>query len=212
MTETPDLRLDGPEGGPLIALAHGAGAPMDSPFMETFAGGLAGHGIRVARFEFPYMRRRRETGSKKPPDRAPVLMATWRAVVEALGGPGGLVIGGKSMGGRIASMLATELEAEGTPARGLACLGYPFHAIGRPDAPRIEHLERLATPTLILQGARDTMGAHDEVAGYPLSPSIRLHWLEDGDHDFKPRVKSGRTMRQNHAEAVAELAAFVSSP
>jgi len=93
------LRCDGPErGAATIVLAHGAGAPMDDAFLETIARGLAARDFRVVRFEFPYMAQRRETGARKGPDRAPVLLDTWRGVVTQLGGGAGLVIGGKSMG------------------------------------------------------------------------------------------------------------------
>ena len=118
--------------------------------MAAFASGLARRGRRVARFEFPYMARRRLDGRKRPPDREPVLLACWRAAVERLGGPDRVVIGGKSMGGRMASLLAAELEAEGRPARGLVCLGYPFHPPGKPERLRTAHLGGLATPGLIL--------------------------------------------------------------
>ncbi|MCB2100875.1 MAG: alpha/beta fold hydrolase [Rhodobacterales bacterium] len=200
----PDLLFDGPVDAPVtIALAHGAGAPMDSPFMAAFAQGLAARGIRVARFEFPYMAGRRAGGTKRPPDRGPVLVDTWMSVINHLG-PERLVIGGKSMGGRIASMVA-----DGAGVKGLVCLGYPFHGPGRAlKEDRIVHLRALKTPALILQGTRDTMGTADEVPDYPLSPAIRVHWLEDGDHGLKPRKKSGRSEAQNWDEAIGELAAF----
>ena len=200
----PEFLFDGRAGAPLtIALAHGAGTAMDSPFMTAFAEGLAERGFRVARFEFPYMAERRRSGKKRPPDRANVLLDAWRAVIVALG-PERLVIGGKSLGGRIASMIA-----DGAGVRGLACLGYPFHPPGRPENPRIEHLATLATPALILQGTRDPLGSPDEVRGYPLSPAIRVHWLEDGDHGFKPRKASGRGERQNRDEGIDAVAAFL---
>ncbi len=199
----PDLVFDGPAGAPLtIALAHGAGAPMDSPFMEAFAKGVAAEGLRVARFEFPYMAKRRVDGTKRPPDRAPVLFDAWRAVISELG-PKRLVIGGKSLGGRMASLVADEAGV-----RGLVCLGFPFHAPGKPATERIGHLATLATPTLILQGARDSLGNADEVAGYDLAPAVRVHWLADGDHGFRPRQASGRTGAQNWDEAIAALAGF----
>ena len=149
----PDILFNGPDNAPLtIALAHGAGAPIDSPFMDAFADGLAQAGFRAARFEFPYMVTRRETGSKRPPDRAPKLLDTWRDVIETLR-PEKLVIGGKSMGGRIASMVADEMGV-----RGLVCLGYPFHGPGKPMNPdRLAHLEHLSTPALFCQGTRDTL-------------------------------------------------------
>ena len=198
----------GPEAAPLtVALAHGAGAPMDSPYMDAFAEGLAARGLRCVRFEFPYMAQRRDDGKKRPPNPARVLLATWREVIDEIGRDN-LVIGGKSMGGRMASMVAAELEAEGNPVRGVVCLGYPFHPPGRPDKLRTEHLETLATPTLICQGARDPFGTTEEVPAYPLSKAIRLEWLEDGDHGFKPRKASGRTEQQNWDAALDAIQAF----
>lgn len=177
---------------------------MDSPFMAYFAEALAAQGYRVARFEFPYMAKRRETGRAGGMDQPPVLLATWRAVIDTLG-PERLVIGGKSLGGRIASMAADEAGV-----RGLICLGYPFHPPGKlDDLGRIEHLRALRTPTLILQGARDPFGSAEEVTGYPLSTAIRLHWLADGDHGFKPRKASGRTEAENWAEALDAMVAFL---
>ena len=197
-----------PRGGAVVVLAHGAGAPMDSPFMAAFATGLAANGVPTARFEFPYMRRRREEGTKRPPDRAAVLLESWRSIVTLLEAEGisrrAMVIGGKSMGGRIASMIADE---EGV--LGLLCLGYPFHAPGRPGNPRIEHLEALATPALILQGARDSLGSRDDVATYPLAGTIDVRWMEDGDHSFKPRKALGRTERDNWDDGVQAAADWV---
>jgi predicted alpha/beta-hydrolase family hydrolase len=201
----PDFLFDGPDSPGreiTLVLAHGAGAPMDSPFMNAMARGLAGRGIRVARFEFPYMRSRREAGKSRPPDREPVLLQAWRDAVEAVGG--NVVIGGKSMGGRMASLVADEIGA-----RGLVCLGYPFHPPGKPETLRVKHLEHLKTPALIVQGTRDALGSREDVQGYALSPAIRLVWLEDGDHSFKPRVASGHTEKGHLAAAVEAVAGFV---
>src|SRR5262249_14451098 len=151
-----------------IALAHGAGAGMDSPFMEFFATGLARRGFRVVRFEFPYKAGERGTGKKKPPDREPVLRQTWLKVVAMLG-PEGLVIGGKSMGGRIGSLVADDAGVAG-----LVCLGYPFHPVGKPEQLRVEHPRTIRTRTLILQGERDPFGSREEVAGYKLSPAVQV--------------------------------------
>lgn len=206
----PDLLIDGPNDAPVtIALAHGAGAPMDSDFMVAFAEGLAARGLRSVRFEFPYMHQRREDGKKRPPNRAPVLLETWAAVIDHLG-TDNLVIGGKSMGGRMASMIARDLEDMGTPVKGLICLGYPFHPPGKPEKAegRMAHLTGLKTPTLILQGTRDTFGTIEQVPNFPLSKAIRVQWLEDGDHGFKPRKKSGRTEAQNWDEAIEAMDAF----
>ena len=179
---------------------------MDSPFMETIAEGIANTGLRVARFELPYMRRRRETGSGGAPDPGPALMQSWRDTVTQLGDAERLVIGGKSLGGRIASMVADE-----TGVRGLVCLGYPFHPPGKPAQTRTRHLERLRTPALILQGTRDPFGKPEEVGKYQLSRAIRIEWLEDGDHSLRPRVRSGRTAGENLAQAVAYMTAFMRS-
>jgi len=198
--------FDGPESAEkTIVLAHGAGAPMDSDFMDFIAAGLAGGDLRVARFEFPYMVKRREDGKRRPPDRAPVLLETYLQVAADLG-PENLVIGGKSMGGRIASMVADEAGVAG-----LVCLGYPFHPPGKPEKLRTEHLEGLKTPALILQGERDTFGRREEVDGYSLSKSIAVEFLPDGDHDLKPRKKSGRTREENWQDAVARMVGFVAA-
>jgi predicted alpha/beta-hydrolase family hydrolase len=197
-----DWLVNGPAKGPTIALAHGAGAPMDSAFMQAVALGLAQEGFQVVRFEFPYMHQRRVSGSSRPPDKEPVLRKAWREVIDALG-PQRLVIGGKSMGGRMASLVADE-----TRVAGLICLGYPFHPTGKPHQLRVEHLRLLQTPTLVLQGERDPFGTREEVASYELSDRIRLHWLVDGDHSFKPRKSSGRTEQQNWDEAVRVTAEF----
>ena len=136
------MLFDGPEDARhTIVLAHGAGAAMDSPYMETMAAGLAARGIRIVRFEFAYMAARRADGKRRGPDREPVLRIAWKGVVEKLGGGEGLVIGGKSMGGRMASLVADEVSA-----RGLLCLGYPFHPPGRPERLRTAHLEQLYRP------------------------------------------------------------------
>jgi predicted alpha/beta-hydrolase family hydrolase len=198
------LRIDGAEGGgKTIVLAHGAGAPMDSPFLEHFARALARRDFRVVRFEFPYMNARRE-GRRRPPDRQPVLLDAWREVISELGGAERLVIGGKSLGGRMASLVADEVGA-----RGLVCLGYPFHPPGKPDRLRVAHLENLRTPALIVQGERDALGSRDEVDGYRLSAAILVHWIADGDHSLKPRAKSGTTLAENLARGVEAVAEFV---
>ena len=198
-----DFLFNGPKNaGKTVVLAHGAGAPMDSEFMDYIADGLAAQGLRVARFEFPYMVKRREDGKRRPPDRAPVLLETYLNVAAELG-PGNLIVGGKSMGGRIASMIADEAGAAG-----LVCLGYPFHPPGKPEKLRTEHLADLKTPALILQGERDPFGKRDEVGGYTLSKSIDVDFLPDGDHDLKPRKASGRTREENWAGAVDRITAF----
>lgn len=197
--------IDGPADAVWTFLfAHGAGAGMDTPFMNAVAGGLGERGIRVVRFEFPYMTRRRLERGRRPPDRAPVLLAHFAAEADRLGAEQ-LAIGGKSMGGRMASMLAAEQEL----GDAVICLGYPFHPPSRPANLRIAHLEALATATLIVQGTRDPFGGVDEVAAYPLSDAITLHWLADGDHGFKPRKASGHTLEGHIEAAVDAVAGFL---
>jgi len=192
------LLKTGPPSTPRLLLAHGAGAPMDSPFMNTIADKIAAAGIEVVRFEFEYMAKRREDGTRRGPDRAPKLIARFEEALSLVGPPADVIIGGKSMGGRIASMIADEVGVAG-----VVCLGYPFHPPGKPERLRTAHLETLKTPTLIVQGTRDRLGTEEEVATYALSPSIELAWMGDGDHSFKPRKKSGRTLEQN-LEAAAD--------
>jgi predicted alpha/beta-hydrolase family hydrolase len=195
--------FDGPEGATTVLLAHGAGAPMDSAAMSAAARALAAAGLRVARFEFGYMAARR-SGTRRPPPRAETLKPEYvAAVAELAASP--LVIGGKSMGGRVASMVADELHAAGRVA-GLLCLGYPFHPPGKPEQTRTAHLAALATPTLICQGTRDPFGGRDDVAGYRLSDRIEILWLEDGDHDLRPRKDSGFTAA-GHLAAMARAVA-----
>lgn len=199
-----DLLIDGEKSsGRTIVLAHGAGAPMNTPFMNTIARGLAARGHRVVRFEFDYMRAR-HTGKRPGPDRPAALEKRWRDVIDHLGGGPSLVIGGKSLGGRFASMVADEAAAGG-----LVCLGYPFHPPGKPERLRVAHLANLRTPALIIQGMRDPFGGPDEVGAYDLSDQIRVAWIADGDHSLSPRVSSGRTKDQNLTEAIDRIAAFV---
>lgn len=206
LSPKPELLCEGPANAKwTIVLAHGAGAGMDTPFMNTYASSLVDRKFRVVRFEFPYMATYRKTGKKKPPDREPVLRETWFQVVDLLGSKQ-LIIGGKSMGGRIASLVADEAKVAG-----LVCVGYPFHPVGKPERLRVEHLEIIQTPTLILQGTRDPFGSLEEVTSYRLAGSIRVHWLEDGDHDFRPRKSSGKTQQYNWDEAITEIMAFTAS-
>ena len=200
-----DLLWDGPPGAGLtLVLAHGAGAPRDSPFLNRFAAGVAKEGFRVGRFEFPYMRARREGGRRGAPDREPVLREAWHDAIAAAGGGPRVAIGGKSLGGRIASLVADEEKV-----RGLLCLGYPFHPPGRPETLRTRHLAGLATPALVVQGTRDPFGTREDVASYDLSPKIAFHWIEDGDHSWKPRASSGRTETETLEEGIAAAVRFL---
>lgn len=196
------ILVDGPDDAfATILLAHGAGAPMDSPAMAAITDALVGVGFRVARFEFAYMAARRD-GARKPPPKAELLQGEYRAAIDELGATGSLIIGGKSMGGRVASMVADDLHARGTIS-GLLCLGYPFHPPAKPRQLRTAHLADLRTPTLICQGTRDPFGTREEVETYELSGRIEILWLEDGDHDLKPRKKVSGFSAADHLQTVA---------
>lgn len=206
-----DLLLTGADVGPLLILAHGAGAAMDSPFMGTIATLLAERGVGVARFEFGYMAQRRTGGKRRPPPKAETLHDEYRAAVTAVRDrhqTRALFIGGKSMGGRVASLVADDLFVAGT-CKGLVCLSYPFHPPAKPDNLRTAHLQTLACPALIVQGERDPFGTKAEVERMTLSPKIDFHWAGDGDHDLGPRGGKGFTRKGNLAGAADAVAAFV---
>ncbi|WP_108881663.1 alpha/beta fold hydrolase [Anderseniella sp. Alg231-50] len=201
------LLQDGPATGPILLLAHGAGAPMDSDFMTEMAGLLAGCGVHVVRFEFAYMRARRTDGKRRPPPRMPGLIDEFQQVMSRF--PDGPVfIGGKSMGGRVASMIAADPQ-DGSNIAGLACLGYPFHPPGKPDSLRTQHLPAITCPALIVQGERDPFGNKDDVAGYELPANMQVFWSASGNHDLTPPKKSGRTAQENWTEAAQAISGFI---
>ena len=204
--------IDGPDDAPAtLLLAHGAGAPMDSPFMAAIASGLGAKGWRVVRFEFGYMARMRQTGRRQGPDRMPLLQEAFRQQVrleQAAWPQRPLFVGGKSMGGRVASLLVDGLAAA-AGVRGCLCLGYPFHPSGKPLTLRSEHLAELQAPTLILQGERDPFGKREEVGSYALSPQVQVGWIASGDHSFKPTKASGLSEAQNWAKAVGLVDSFL---
>lgn len=195
--------IDGETNPITFVFAHGAGAGMDHEFMQSVAKGLAFKGIRVIRFNFPYMIKRAEDGKRRPPDRAPKLLEAYQEIIEQCDADK-LVIGGKSMGGRMASHLS-ELDK----VAAMACLGFPFHPPGKPEKYKGEHLAELAKPCFILQGERDTFGKREEFADFNLSDSVRVEFIPDGDHSFKPRKSSGYTEQQNIALTVEKLSAFI---
>lgn len=200
------------EGSKTCVLAHGAGAPMDSAWMENFAVNLAKQGIKVVRFEFPYMQERRENGKKRPPNRQPELIDSFKQVLHDIEGP--WVLAGKSMGGRMASILASELAAQpddklSHQLKGVLALGYPFHPQGKPEKLRIDHLPIVNVPMAIVQGDRDKLGDKPLVEGLGLPTGLQFLWLEDGDHDLKPRVKSGFKHEEHLVRAVDYSAQFI---
>ncbi|MDO6563488.1 alpha/beta fold hydrolase [Amphritea sp. 1_MG-2023] len=191
------MLIDGGGEKGRILLAHGAGAPMDSPFMSQIAEAIAAGGLEVIRFEFPYMQKRRMDGKKRPPDRQPKLLEYFTQLIKSFDDDRPLWLAGKSMGGRMATMMAAH-------PRVIGCFvyGYPFYAAGKQDAPRIEHLLSVTKPIHIFQGTRDSMGRKEQVDQYPLADAVTLHWLEDGDHDLKPRKMSGITQDEHMVDAV----------
>ena len=204
-----NLLVSGSDSAPLrVLLAHGAGAGMDSPFMAAMADGLAEQGWQVLRFEFPYMQRQRSSGKKRPPDKAEVLLDSFRDQVRALAA-------GQAPGDRWqVDGRAHRQPAGGCPVRratiqACLCLGYPFHPLGKPERLRTDHLAELRTPTLVVQGERDAMGRQDEVITYNLSEQLELAWMPDGDHSFKPRKSSGHSEASNWALAIEAMDRFL---
>ncbi len=193
------LKIAGTKFKRVFIMAHGAGAPMDSEWMNQMTQSLVDREIQVVRFEFPYMQERRASGSKRPPNTQRVLLETWHEVYAKVATKNeSIYIGGKSMGGRMASLVADELKPSG-----LIALGFPFHAPGKEPGERIAHLRELKTRSLIIQGTRDTMGKKEECMQYPLSSKIKFCWLEDGDHSWKPRKSSGLHL-EDHIQTAAQ--------
>ena len=203
MTKT---KINGRDNKITFIFAHGAGAPMDSEWMNDVTKRLVLQGIRVVRFEFPYMADRRLTGTKRPPNKKDVLLETFKEVIlqEAVKSQK-LFIGGKSMGARMASLILDEVAA----VTGLIAFGFPFHAPGKDPKDRINHLHKLKKPCLILQGERDPMGNREECRQYKLSKKIEFEWLVDGDHSLKPRKKSGITLQENMDKAIQAAQNFI---
>ncbi|GGW76034.1 alpha/beta family hydrolase [Alteromonas halophila] len=190
-----------------LILAHGAGAGMEHEFMQQLAAALAANGIEVILFNFPYMQTMKAEDKRRPPNKAPVLMSHFSELVAQIGSESPALptlIGGKSMGGRIATMVANDTDCVGVIA-----FGYPFHPPGKPEKTRTSHLPELKVPLCVIQGERDTFGTQQDVESYTFNDSTTCHFLADGDHSFKPRKASGYTQQQHIDEAAALSAAFV---
>ena len=187
-----------------LILAHGAGAGMDSEFMVTMANNLAKLGVTVGLFDFEYMQQAKLEGKKRPPQRVPKLLAYFESTLAEADANLPLFIGGKSMGGRMASMLACEQSVKGVIA-----FGYPFHPPGKPEKLRIEHFPDLNAPLAIIQGERDTFGKKDEVESYPVCDNVHTFWIPDGDHSLVPRKASGLTQLQNWQTAAEIASQFI---
>lgn len=182
-----------------LILAHGAGNDMHNPFLSFVHEALAMHGIMTVKFNFPYM----EAG-RNAPDRPQRLANAWRAVIQRVRAdakPAALFLGGKSMGGRIASMLV----ADGEPAAGLVLLGYPLQPAGRPEALRSGHFARITCPALFVQGSRDRLCDLSLLRSVlvTMPAAATLHVIEEGDHSFKVPKRTGMTEREVWDEIVA---------
>lgn len=193
----------------LVILIHGAGANMHHEFMTTMANGLAlgdGGNLRIARFNFPYMRANAIDGKRRPPDRAPKLIADYALQLSILKHqfkPRKIYLVGKSMGGRMSAILAESLAVDG-----VVCLGYPFIPL-KGGEPRLEPIEKCSAPILVIQGERDKFGHKGLVETWPVMDKVQLHWLTDGDHSFKPRKSSGTTLTANLDQAISLIQAFI---
>lgn len=188
-----------------LVLAHGAGAGKNSDFMQHLSQLLVARNIEVVRFNFTYMQTIEHTGRRRPPEKADVMLTHFSELLNHLNTPSSipLWLGGKSMGGRMATMLV-----ERTPAQGAVVFGYPFHPPGKPEKLRTEHLQQNGKPVHIFKGERDTFGTREETANFNLHSKVALHWLEDGDHSLQPRQKSGYTYPE-HMQKVADATASI---
>lgn len=195
-----------------VLLAHGAGAGMEHAVMASLAVGLADEQIQVVRFEFPFMQKTRLDGKRRPPDRAPALLACWREMAVEFAHPR-LFLAGKSLGGRMASLMVDDLvinkEPEQLSPMGLIMLGFPFVPPNKPEQFRGEHLANLRTPALLVQGERDAFGNRAAVESYALSSQIDTLWVRDGCHSFSPRKKSGTTLDNNLTAIIAAMRSFI---
>ena len=206
-----------PKCDALLMLAHGAGSPMDSTFMESITQALYKRNIGIIRFEFDYMEQRRAGGNKRPPPKMPALVNEWqKRLLQWRQGnyPLPLFIGGKSMGARVATLMNTVTENTQTHNallwQGVICLGYPFHPQKQPLKLRIEHLHQQIKPVLIIQGARDTFGNQEEVSQYKLKNNIEIRWINSANHDLKPLVSANKTHQDAINEAAQSIKCFIS--
>lgn len=194
-----------------VLLAHGAGADMNAAALTTAAGALADAGIPSLRFDFPY-----RIAGRRAPDRPPVLDAAVRAAIDDLMRrtklpSERLVLGGRSMGGRICSLVAGD-AIDPVPVLGLALLGYPLHPPGKADVLRVEHFKRLTMPVFFASGTRDAFGTPAELKrnAKKVKGPVTFHWIETGDHGFRPLKSSGLTPDAALAGVAAALVTFVS--
>ena len=188
----------------ILILAHGSGQPSDSPWMVSLAQALGEQGVECRRFNFEYMYRALAARKPRPPSALPTLVEEYRKVLDSVVGVERVFVGGKSLGGRVATHLALS-----APVCGVVAFGYPFHPPGKPEKLRSEHLSDIPCPVLICQGERDTFGKREEIPGYNLPPNLEFEWIPDGDHGFKPRKRTGETLEGNLDRAASAAARFM---
>lgn len=215
----------------LIVFSHGAGADLNHEFISSFSQLLNQQRLSVLRFNFPYMDKRAQDGKRRPPDRMPKLIARYLEVLSAVDTKLPVFLVGKSMGSRVAATIAsdllhnelgekmlsqlgqdigiTDIETLVGKVSGVVALGYPFHPITKPENTRLAPLQESSKPVLICQGQRDKLGSQEEVETYPLPASCRVEYFIDGDHDLKPRVKSGFNQQQHLDKAAVLISEFI---
>jgi predicted alpha/beta-hydrolase family hydrolase len=213
LTMLPDwLKVDGAQekSQTLVLFAHGAGADMDSDFMAAMAKLLADKGLTVVRFNFPYMQQRLVDGKRRPPNRAPALLECFNEAISLVNdvfAPGKLYLMGKSMGGRMAAIVAGD-ETISAKLAGVVCLGYPFLPPKGKEV-RLEPLQQCTAPLLIIQGERDSFGNRAQLAQWDIPERVAVQWIPDGDHSLKPRKSSGHTEAANLAAAAEACFGFM---
>lgn len=187
-----------------FVFAHGAGANKNSDFMQTMTQNLVELGIRVIRFDFPYMIKAQQTGRRHPPNKMPMLQDDFMQVLADHKSELPLFVGGKSMGGRVATMLP-----DFTAVSGIVCLGYPFHPPGKSDKLRTEHLFSITKPVLVIQGERDTFGNRAEVTQYGLPDNIEIAFLAAADHSFVPLRSTNIDPNEHLRSAATRMTRFI---
>lgn len=186
-----------------FVMAHGAGQSKDSEFMQTCSQLFAKHQILCTQFNFDYMEKAIALGKRRPPDIMSKLMIRFQSELTSMSGIP-LFIGGKSMGGRVSTMILQESKALGA-----VCFGYPFHPPGKPEKLRIEHFQEITKPIVILQGERDPFGKRVEINDYLLPGNIDIQFIEDGEHSFKPLKSSPVSWHDNIIDAVEKAVQFI---
>ncbi|MBV1910190.1 MAG: alpha/beta fold hydrolase [Kangiellaceae bacterium] len=199
----------------VFLFAHGAGAGNDSEFIRDISRGLEQRGVEVISFDFPYMQKMKEANKRRPPDRMPKLIESFEQQIQNLLNRDdfrhkNLFIGGKSMGGRVASLICAKSELSSS-ILGCICLGFPFHPPKSVEKYRGEHLADINKPVLVLQGNRDPFGTKSEVETFEFSKQVDLAFVPDGDHSFKPRVKSGHTLESNYQFVIDRMVSYMKS-